>query len=432
MKKRLLRSTAILILLAVSALAIQGCKLKEEENKLYGLTVVMSSKNVDMTVYDFSQSYYSNQYYQYLMFGLIQPDQYCDMIIDDLSNFMYILNAAYDADVDLTSEEREELDKTIADQLEQLLAGYDEKVPAGTENVREEALKLFEQDLFQDGLDYPSFMELATKNLYMYHIANKYYNQLAEEIAVTDDEVFAYISQQYETQKENTVTDFADALSGFIYDGTAFPVYVPEDCFSVNHIYLAFETLPSDDDSVLYDAESRTEDEATIESRFPDVAGFDGFMELETEYGEDPGMDDEGYREYGYIIHPSMDEDYFAGFVYAAMNLHDGEWVPSEDADYELPELTFFELKDGTDVVKVKTESGVHYIIVNKEFKKGSVRYEKGDKVWESWKDAVNNNNLDEKFDALYNEWMLLYPIDVNMDEINKRFLQTDENTNQG
>ena len=65
----------------------------------------MSSKNVDLTVYDFSQSFYSNQYYQYLMFGLIQPDQYCDMIIDDLSNFMYILNAAYDADVDLTEEE---------------------------------------------------------------------------------------------------------------------------------------------------------------------------------------------------------------------------------------------------------------------------------------------------------------------------------------
>lgn len=432
MKRARFRIISIIILAVFISVFIQGCKLTDDkESTLYGLTVVMSSKNVDLTVYDFSQSFYSNQYYQYLMFGLIQPDQYCDMIIDDLSNFMYILNAAYDADVDLTDEEREEIDNTIDQQLEQLLAGYDEKVPEGTENVREEAIKLFEEDLKNDGLNYVSFMELAIKNLYMYHTANKYYKQLSEEISTSEEEVLAYVSEQTEVQKDNTILDFSEALNSFIYEGGAFPVYIPEDCFSVNHIYLAFEVLPSDDDSVSYDTESRSEDEESLEALFPETDGFEGFMELETEYGEDPGMDDVSCREYGYIIHPSMDEDYFAGFVYAAMNLHDGEWVPSDDADYELPELTFFKLKDETDVVKVMTESGVHYIIVNKEYKTGVVSYEKGDKIWESWKNAVNSKSLDARFEELYAEWKIMYPIEINMDEINKRFIETGEEENK-
>lgn len=425
MKKPLIRILAVLMTVLLSSAVMHGCKLTKDEDSLFGLKVIMSSKNVDMTVYDFSQSFYSNQYYQYYAFGLIQPDQYCDMIIDDLSNFIYILNAAYDADVDLTDEERAEIDASIETQLEQLLAGYDEKVPEGTENVREEAKKLLEEDLKKDGLNLTAFIELATKNLYMYSTANKYYTQLVSEISVTDDEVLAYINEQTEAEKDNTVADFTDTVGNFNYESGAYPVYVPEDCFSVNHIYLAFETLPSEDDSVIYDTESRTEDEAKLEALFPDTADFDAFMELETEYGEDPGMDNEGYRESGYIVHPSMDEDYFQGFVYAAMNLHDGEWVPGEDADYELPELSFFELKDQTRIVKVKTESGVHYIIINKEFKQGNVEYEKGDKIWESWKSAVSDKKLDAYFDELYDEWQKLYPIEIDMDEINSRFVNT-------
>ena len=94
--KKIIVKILILALAAAMAFSSAACKLTEDEEpaELFGLKVVMTSKNVDMTMYDFGQSYRTNDYYQYAVYGLIAQDQYCEYVINDIMNFMYILNAA--------------------------------------------------------------------------------------------------------------------------------------------------------------------------------------------------------------------------------------------------------------------------------------------------------------------------------------------------
>ena len=419
-KKGFSRLLLLVFAVVLTALSASSCKLTDDD-KLYGLDVVMSSKNVDMTLYDFSQSYYNGQYYQYLLYGFIDPEQYCDMIIDDLSSFMCMLNAAYDSGLELTEEELQEIHSNIDTQYEQLLESYKADVAEGTENVREEEEKLLAAELKKEGMDITSFLELAIKNLCMYKIANTYYENLNNSVEVENDEVLGFVEEQIEQLRGSTVSEFVSMISDYNAGSGAYPAYVPDDCFSVNHIYLAFTTASADDGSIQYDPESRSEDEAKLEALFPETAGFDEFMELETEYGEDPGMDQDTYRDSGYVVHGSLDKEYFAGFVYASMNLYLGEWTP-QDPDYELPTLAYFDLEDGTRIVKVKTESGVHYIIINKEYSKGEVPYEIGDAKWESWKSSVLNTKLDKLYDELNEKWQNDYPIEIDREKINKYF----------
>ena len=81
-----------------------------------------------------------------------------------------------------------------------------------------------------------------------------------------------------------------------------------------------------------------------------------------------------------------------------------------------------FTLADGTEVVKVRTEPGVHYIIINKEYDKGVIPYEKGDARWESWLSTLRQNKFQEDFEALNNSWKELYPIEIKTDLIKAKF----------
>lgn len=432
MKKRIITFIAILL---IAVMPLSACKLTDdggleplptetEEDVLSGMTVVMSSKNVDITLYDFGQSYRNDSYYQYVLMGYISQEDFCDMIVADFSNFMYILNAAYDDGFELTQDERDEIEESINTQVEQILSNYESQVPEGTEDIRSAEIELLNNELKSEGMDFASLIELAVKNLCMYKIADKYYSSITESVDVTDEEVEDYIHEAFMDQRTESVIDFSTILDDYNSGNGPSPVYIPYDCFSVNHIYIGFER--SDDstgDVVEYDNTSRRETEAEIEALLPETADYEAFMELESQYGEDPGMDDEAFRENGYLIHADMDSYYYAGFVYAAMNLHDGSWTPAEDADYEIPELEFFELKDGTGVVKTATRSGIHYIIVNKEYSKGRIEYEHGDARWESWKDAAKSDKLEKHLSELSNEWKEKYPISIDRDTINKRFI---------
>lgn len=404
-----------------------GGAVKPAVNDGHGLKVVLSTKNVDLTFYDFSQSYYNSQYYFYYAYGIFTAEQFYNSVLDEVKSFLYIVNAAYDAGIELTSEENEEIRARIDTQLEEVLKNYEEKVPEGTEDVRAEAIKLLENDIAEEGIDYNAFIELAIKNLGMNMIANKYYTRLADEIEISDDDVLAYINDNMSAAQSMSMSDFADALGEFNSGSGGFPVYIPKDCFTVNHIFMAFETDTESGETVVYDTESRSEDEAALEAKFQTVEGFDGFMTLVDEFGEDPGMEaGTGYRESGYVIHPDLDQQYYEGFVYAAMNLHDGSWYPSEDSDYELPELSYFELKDGKRIVKVKTASGVHYITVNQEFTKGSVPYEVGDQYWESWKSNAASLKLEDRFSELLESWKELYPIEIDTATLEAAFLKAE------
>lgn len=398
-----------------------------------GKSVIMRCGDTEFMLYDFGQAFYSSQYLQYYMYGMVTPDQYCDMVIDELKGLMYMVAAAKDAGIELTQDEIDEIDSNIADYVEQVKVSYRDYVEEGVDDVEAAALAMLEEDLAQDGLDLDSFVVLAANNLRIHKIAEKYYETLQESVSVSDDDVRTYLDEKLETAPDESVSDFVADMNGY-YEGSApYPVYIVDDCFSVNHIYMGFESSTDDEGNIVYDTESRAEDEAEVEAKIEEAADYDAFMELETVYGEDPGMDSETYRENGYIIHGDLVNDYFAGFVYAAMNLHEGEWsVPvdggaSDEPAPAEPELAFFTLKDGTRVVKVCTESGVHYIIVNKEYKRGPVKYTVGDEIWESWRDAATETRMSDLYDTLSEEWRGKYSIDTDVFTIKAHYPPADD-----
>lgn len=408
-------------------------KLDNTGNEISGLTVVMRSDNYEITLYDYGQSFYNGRKLQYYMYGMLTPEQYCESVVDEVAMLLYLLESAKEAGVELTEEEIANADKIIDDQLEELLTRYEENAGEDVEDKHAAALEKLEEDLKNDGIDFDSFLKLAKGNIHMYNTADKYYKTLDDAVEISEEDVNAYITEQRDKTANISVSDFVQAVSGYNEGSSPYPVIIPDDCFSVNHIFLMFESDTDEEGVAHANKESRSEDEAKIEKLIGEAADYEAFMALESEYGEDPGMDNERYREYGYIIHPSLATDYFPGFVYAAMNLHEGGWTPphdlenGDDVDYGERELSFFELKDGTKVVKVYTDSGVHYIIVNKEYKKGDVQYEIGDEFWQSWEDALKQQKMSEIYASLSEEWKAKYRIDVDMDSILAKYASNDE-----
>lgn len=439
--KHAIRLISCILAVLMAAFVFSSCKLTDDKpspteaaasvkpadsSVADGATIVMSSKNVEMTLYDFGEEYYGSQYYQYFLYGAMTADQYCDAIIEELSNFMYILNAAEDAGVTLTEDEEKEIEDTLNEQLEQVFQRYEENVDESVEDKRAEAKKLMSEDLAKDGIDFDTFLELAHVNMRRYKLADKYYQQLINEVEVTDSDVLAYIEEHKAEETDSKMADFVDKFNRYLDGQGPSPIVVPDDCFSVNHIFLKFETETDDEGNVSYLTDSRAKDEADLEEVFAETAGLEEFMKLEEEYGEDPGMDDEGIRENGYVIHPDLLDSYYPGFVYAAMNLRESGWKPALDNENgensELPEIQMFKLKDGTEVVKVKTEPGVHYIIINKQYDKGDVPYEQGDARWDSWLQAIRQERFATKYEELNKAWKENYPVDVKTDVIKAKF----------
>ena len=445
-KKTAARLLSVLLVIIMAAAAFSACKLTNDgpdpteapkETEAAGTTdpatkVVLTSKNVDMTLYDFGQAFYNSQYFQYYMYGMMTPSQYCDAVIEELSNITYLLNAAIEEGVVLDDDENAELDRLLDEQLADLVKRYSESADENETDKEAAGMRLLEEDLAVDGLDYETFKTLARKNLGYSGIVNKYYEIMKSKVDVTDAEVEDYIAKQTKEIEDMTMLDFSDLMSDYNAEQGPFPVFIKDDCFSVNHIYMSFESSTDDEGNLISDTTSRKNDEAVIEAKLPELADFDAFMELEKEFGEDPGMDNDMYRENGYFIHPDLEDSYFAGFVYAAMNLHEGQWDttlendPDTNEPFTPPELTFFTLADGTKVVKVYTGSGVHYIIVNKEYKKGAVAYEKGDEYWEAWKDTVTDTKLNDVYDELSEEWKEKYPIEVDTETIKAKYAPGD------
>lgn len=438
------RIAACLLALIMAAAVFSSCKLTEDEPEeevhetaapvdltgVDGKTIVMSSKNVNMTMYDFGQEFYGSQYYAYFMYGMMDADQYVDAIVDELSNFMLILNAAEDAGVKLTAEEEQAIDDEIETQLEEVMLRYEANVSDDVEDKRAEARRLIEEDLAADGIDFDTFLELAKINMREYKIADKYYTQLMNEVDVTESDILSYIEEQKSAEESAKMTDFVDKFNTFLEGQGPSPIIVPDDCFSVCHIFLKFDTETDEEGYASYLTDSRAEDEAKLESIFAETAGLEEFMKLEEEYGEDPGMDNEGIRANGYVIHPDLVDSYYPGFVYASMNLKQRGWKPAVDLETgenaELPEIQMFELKDGTEVVKVKTEPGVHYIVINKEFDKGIIPYEQGDAMWDSWLNSIRQERLASVYEELNASWKEAYPIDVKLDIIKAKYLSAE------
>ena len=113
----------LLVLTFIAALAVSaGCSLDEKEpeateepvsteqpsqttTKTEGNPIVIESPALDFTLYDFRQAYYSNQNYMYMMYGMLSPADYFDIVVDDAKNFLYVYNAAVENGVELDSDE---------------------------------------------------------------------------------------------------------------------------------------------------------------------------------------------------------------------------------------------------------------------------------------------------------------------------------------
>ncbi len=430
------RIVALLLLTSLLCCAFASCKDKNKNDREAN-PVVMRTEDVEITLYDFRQSFYGSQYYQYYYYGMMTAEAYCNAIIDEVSAFMYVYNAAIDAGIELTAEEEATFDEEFNTQLDSVISQYESNVDESITDAAEkraEAIKLLEADLSADGFTYEDFVTYSRNNLHMYKVADKYYNTLRDAVVTPDDDVQAYVDAQVEASSELTITTFNETLGTYNDGDGPAPVYVPDDCFSVNHILLLFKTETDESGDTVYLTDSRVSDELEVEALLPTVSGIDGFMGIETTYGDDPGMDSDVYVENGYLVHADLEDTYYKGFVYAAMNLYYGEWFPELPADsdepYIAPELEYFTLADGTRIVKVATEMGIHYIIVNKIYTRGVVDYEIGDAAWESWRDYVGDEAFNTQYSALYEQWKTTYTIEVFKEKFWSEFVpETAEST---
>ena len=453
------RAAAILLSVVMMLMFAAGCKPAGNEEpsatnganateaapdgdgtaKTEGNPVVISSPALDFTLYDFRSAYYGSQDYMYMMYGMIMPEDYFNSVVNNCTEYLCVYNAAVESGITLADDDEAEINESFDEQLEGIISQYMNGVDSAVTDEaerRSQAIALLNNDLSADGLDYDTFTALAKNNLRVNKILDKYFDVLHDQISVSDTEVGDYIAKQMESADKMTMDDFRSSYEAYSMGQGFFPVYVPDECFSVNHILLMYQTSSDESGSVVYDKESTKQAEAEIEGKLSQTADFDAFMELEVKYGEDPGMDEEGFRENGYLIHGDFDYTYYEGFVYAAMNLYYGSWTPSPNPStgsvYELPELKYFTLKDGTVVVKVATEPGVHYIIVNKTFTRGQLPYELGDRYWMSWSEAVKEEKFNDMYSDLMEGWKSKYNVTVYTDVFKAEFVAPENGEDAG
>ena len=156
---------------------------------------------------------------------------------------------------------------------------------------------------------------------------NKLFEQVTADVTVSDADLKAEYDKQVATDKELYSADLASYVTAKNY-GT--PIYyVPEGCFFVKHILIALPTeqqneimsLRNDDDEAVAATADAKRDEylAAIAEKAQMVldkinAGGDFDLLLE-EFGEDPGMKSEDYKD-GYLTFVG-NEQYVAEFTAA-------------------------------------------------------------------------------------------------------------------
>lgn len=392
----------VFLMIAAMGMSLVGCVNSYANNP-----VVAKVGGVKLYLQQYSNLYQNSQYYQYMQYGLMTREQYANFIMDSLIMEGVQLDQLEVQHITLDADEEAAVQKKVDEQIEEYVnSGFLAKVQTSITDPNERyeaAFELFKAYLKENGTKFDEYRKEVENTFRQNARLDKLRELTVKDITVTTDDVKKAITDSLD--KSISAADFYTAWSNFLsMSAKTAPLFMPHperaveddpetsdkdeskdadpyaEFFTVKHLLIKFKTQAGDtvEDLEAYAAEDAefSEKMKAMEESFAEI-GIDEFLAkcADKETCDDPGMQTPAYKYFGYLMQASLISKYYDGFGYAAMKLRFGdEWksdkekqAAEENAENAEPEYKLFalQLKDGTKLVKVFTNAGVHYIVIN-------------------------------------------------------------------
>lgn len=413
MKKQLIQVVAITIVAIILTTCAFGCFNEDPNNP-----IILTAGNFQMSEFDFMLAFTSDEYYNYYIYGAQTPEEYFYRIIETVKERAVALNYAKKNKIELSESELADIDSQLAEKFKNIENEYisqvDESITDEDERIAE-AHRLIEKDLKYDIESYKKYIRASMINS---SIIEKVRNKIGDDIELTEADVKHHISDiMLKYNNTTNFSDFASKYTEFLNGEDSEPYLVNDDCFTVGQLLLKFDGGETN--------AHKTEEK--IDEILNQGFSEEKFYKLIEEYGQDENMKKDRYIDWGYIVHDSLTVGYPKGFVYAANSLKGAEKPSHVDEEIE---LTQFTSTDGKKVVKFTSTDGIYYLILNRSFSRGEIKYEEGDDIWNMAYQATFARELDAKYNAALQEWKEKTKITFYYDRFRDKYLVSPEEFN--
>lgn len=239
--------------------------------------------------------------------------------------------AKADGIVDESDEHIAEVKQEIQETLDEQLESY--RTSAETE---EEARELYDNYVAQNGYD---DLDAKAREQIRNDAINDIYNSVTDPVEATAEDAEAYFEEQVKIQKEAIDADpsaYSNYSSGNYYN-PAGSVYVKNLLISLpDDVQSEISQLRADGDDAAADAlrdEALSDIAASAREALDRAEAGEDFDALIEELGDDPGMESEPYKTYGYMAYEGS--NFVPEFEEAALKLTtDGEISPLVATDF--------------------------------------------------------------------------------------------------
>ena len=232
---------------------------------------------------------------------------------------------------------------------------------------------------------------------------NRLYDEVTKDVTVTEDELAAEFEKR--AAEEKTSYDGDKSLFVNDYEAGSEVYYMPEGCYYVKHILIGLteeqkkeiSDLRADDDEAVAATADAKRDELlkTIEEKANEVlakvTAGDDFDALIEQYGEDPGMKNEQFKN-GYLTF-SGDTGFVAEFADASGKL----------------------AADGDTTGLVGTDFGYHIIRRVSTLATKAIAL---DDVREALNEELLSTKKDELYEAKFEEWKSAIGVDLQLSKL--------------
>ena len=312
MKKN--RIIAIVLAVALAVMMLAGCSLVTvNEEKI----VVATVGDETITKADFNEGFNALlSQYGYTQDSEEIADQlktlkenYIAQMVEDKVLERKIKELGLDQ---VTDEEKAAAEQEIQDWYDEQYAALVEnfKTDDTVEDPEAKAADTIENYLSQYGLTLDQMKENSVASI----SSDKLYDYVTKDVTVTEEEAKIEFANKVAAAKEKYDADLSAYVSDFENGATIY--YTPKGCYYIKHILISLtdeqkqdiKNLRADDDETVAATadEKREEYLLTIREKAESVlklvdegGDFDALME---EYGEDPGMKNEAYKN-GYLTY---------------------------------------------------------------------------------------------------------------------------------
>lgn len=397
------RLVALLVLVLMVFGTVSGCSLDDAEN---ANPVIMKVNDLEITKFDFHMRYLANESYYEFMYGAINAKTYFDIVMEDVTEFAVAVNHAKETGRTLSADVIIGIENDVERQCEYVYNQYLERIDetiTGEEEIRAAVYDLYQQEMGYTLDDYRGYLY---NYIYNNTLLREFRDSIVVDVTPGQDEIIAYINHQVIASSMTDFATFANGYDLFLKGEGGVPYFVPRNCFTVNTLFIAFDSETDDDGNTTYDDTAALETAQEIDKLIRDGISSARFEDMIAEMGDDELMKNDDCRDWGYLINESLIRRYETGFVYAAMNLKNGKWLPKDQNINDMPELTKFKTNDNHNLIKVRTESGIHYLIINRVFLKGEMPYQIGDALWNFAYDGAYEAMCDIEYDNQYETWL--------------------------